>query len=85
MVKTDQILNSDSLYTIALFIIQPVRWAEKYGWRCYTPPEIDMLMKGWLLVGSAMQCKFGLITPPLPRVLLRCLTSSFFASRLNTQ
>lgn len=39
-----QILNGDYLYTLSLFIIQPVKWVNRYGWRKLDPLEENVSM-----------------------------------------
>ena len=34
-----QILNGDYLYTLSLFVNQPIKWINRYGWRKLDPLE----------------------------------------------
>ncbi|KAI0311113.1 hypothetical protein OF83DRAFT_1177889 [Amylostereum chailletii] len=49
------ILNEDFLYTLSLFIREPIRWAERYGWRPLSPLESRFVL--WKAVGEHMQFK----------------------------
>lgn len=49
-----KISNSDMLYTLSLFAIQPKRWAERFEWRDLTPLEICAFGTFWKSIGDSM-------------------------------
>ncbi|TFK25909.1 hypothetical protein FA15DRAFT_325647 [Coprinopsis marcescibilis] len=48
------ISNDDFLYTLALFIIEPVVWTRRYGWREFSPLERDSYFIFWHEIGKRM-------------------------------
>ncbi|VDB92037.1 unnamed protein product [Peniophora sp. CBMAI 1063] len=48
------ISNDDYLYTLSLFILEPVRWAQKYGWRSLSPLEVQARHVFYTRVGELM-------------------------------
>jgi len=48
------ISNSDFLYTLTLFIIEPPRWAGLYGWRELSPLEHCSFYVYWAEIGRRM-------------------------------
>ncbi|RCH97259.1 hypothetical protein CU097_011421 [Rhizopus azygosporus] len=51
------ISNGDYLYTLALFIVEPVEWINKYEWRKLDEREINAIFKVWYDVGVSMNIK----------------------------
>ncbi|KAI3604525.1 hypothetical protein WG66_008128 [Moniliophthora roreri] len=51
------IKNDDHLYTLALFMFEPSKWAEKYGWRALSPLESHAMYVLWVEVGKRMGIK----------------------------
>ena len=49
------ILNDDLLYTLSLFIFEPIRWTEKYEWRSFTSIEIEARFVLWKEVAERMK------------------------------
>jgi hypothetical protein len=41
--KKNLISNDDMLYTLSLFVLEPVRWVKRYEWREMTEMEICAL------------------------------------------
>ncbi|PPR04673.1 hypothetical protein CVT24_011890 [Panaeolus cyanescens] len=52
-----KISNDDYLYTLCLFILEPARWAEKYGWRQLSPLEKEAFYIFWYEVAGRMGIK----------------------------
>ena len=52
--KSGRILDSDMLYTLSLFALEPGRWVEKYEWRCLTDVELCACGTYWKSMGDAM-------------------------------
>ncbi|KAK0213290.1 hypothetical protein DFS33DRAFT_1394317 [Desarmillaria ectypa] len=52
-----KISNGDYLYTLCLFIIEPVRWAERFGWRALSELERSALLMYWTEIGHRMNIK----------------------------
>ncbi|KZV77404.1 hypothetical protein PENSPDRAFT_621804, partial [Peniophora sp. CONT] len=48
------ISNDDYLYTLSLFILEPVRWAKKYGWRPLSPLEVRARLVFYTRIGELM-------------------------------
>lgn len=46
--------NSDLIYVLAAFVVIPVRWITRYGWRDLTEEEINATVSHYRLVGSLM-------------------------------
>ncbi|KAI8136657.1 hypothetical protein BJV82DRAFT_661786 [Fennellomyces sp. T-0311] len=51
------ILNGDYLYTLSLFITQPIKWIDKYGYRKLEPIEKNALFRIWYDIGTRMNIK----------------------------
>lgn len=49
-----RISNDDMLYTLALFIFEPVRFVEKFDWRGYSSEERECLFIMWKEIGRRM-------------------------------
>lgn len=49
-----QIPNDEYLYTLSTFILEPIRWNEKYGWRPLTETEKQASYFFWREVGRRM-------------------------------
>ena len=52
--KSGKLLDDDMLYTLSLFVTEPIRWINKYEWRKYTDMEVCALGTFWKSVGDAM-------------------------------
>lgn len=52
-----KISDGDYLYTLCLFIIEPVRWAERFGWRALSELERSALLMFWTEIGHRMNIK----------------------------
>ncbi|KAI5206207.1 hypothetical protein AUEXF2481DRAFT_35405 [Aureobasidium subglaciale EXF-2481] len=50
-----KISNDDMLYTLGLFLLEPVRWINKHEWRQLTDTEIAAMGLFWLKVGEGMK------------------------------
>ncbi|GAN03118.1 DUF2236 family protein [Mucor ambiguus] len=48
------ILNDDYLYTLSLFIYEPVSWIDRYEWRSLDEREINAMFRVWYDVGVGM-------------------------------
>ncbi|KAF8197139.1 hypothetical protein BJ912DRAFT_954913 [Pholiota molesta] len=49
-----KISNSDYLYTLCLFALEPIHWADRYGWRSMSPLERHAFYIFWAEVGRRM-------------------------------
>lgn len=49
-----KISNDDFLYTISLFVMQPMVWAERYGWRSLSSLEQHAFYVYWVEIGKRM-------------------------------
>jgi hypothetical protein len=50
----NSISNDDMLYTLSLFIIEPIRWINKYEWRTLTSIEEEARFVYWKEIGERM-------------------------------
>ncbi|GAB3695638.1 oxygenase MpaB family protein [Saccharopolyspora tripterygii] len=50
-----RISNEDYLYTLATFVVMPVRWINEFGWRRLHPNEIQALTRVWSRMGEGMR------------------------------
>ena len=53
--KSGKLLDDDMLYTLSLFVSEPVRWINKYEWRKLEDMELCALGTFWKSVGDAME------------------------------
>ncbi|KAI5832654.1 hypothetical protein K523DRAFT_413994 [Schizophyllum commune Tattone D] len=51
------IRNGDLLYTLCLFLFEPMSWAEKYGWRSFSDLEKHAWFVYWVEIGKRMNIK----------------------------
>ncbi|ORZ03990.1 hypothetical protein BCR43DRAFT_484320 [Syncephalastrum racemosum] len=51
------ILNSDFVYTLSLFVIEPMRWIEQYEWRALDEREYKAAWRVWYDIGQGMHLK----------------------------
>lgn len=61
--KAGKISNSDLLYTLSVFITEPVLFIKRYEWRELTPMEICAMSTIWKSIGDSM----GISYSELPR------------------
>ncbi|CAD0083273.1 unnamed protein product, partial [Aureobasidium vineae] len=54
-----KISNEDMLYTLSLFLLEPIRWIERFEWRQLTEMEIAAMGLFWLKVGQGMKIDFS--------------------------
>jgi hypothetical protein len=52
--KTGKISNDDLLYTLSVFITEPINWVAKYEWRRMTDMEKCALGTFWKSIGDSM-------------------------------
>ncbi|CAF0939241.1 unnamed protein product [Rotaria sordida] len=50
----NHISNDDMLYTLSLFILEPIRWAKKYEWRSFISIEEEARFIFWKTIGERM-------------------------------
>ena len=50
-IKAGKISNDDMLYTLSLFVLEPIRWTAKYEWRCVTDLERCAMGMCWKDLG----------------------------------
>ena len=56
--KSGKITNSDLLYTLSLFALEPGRWVDKYEWRSLTDMELCACGTFWKSMGDAMKISY---------------------------
>lgn len=52
--RSGLISNDDLLYTLSLFVFEPMRWVNKYEWRRFSDFEVCARGCQWKAVGDAM-------------------------------
>lgn len=50
-----RISNEDYLYTLSTFVVTPVRWIERFGWRRLHPHEVKALTNTMRRMGEGME------------------------------
>jgi hypothetical protein len=53
-IKAGKITNNDMLYTLSLFVLEPIRWTTKYEWRPLTDLERCAHGYYWRHLGESM-------------------------------
>ncbi|KAI9644459.1 hypothetical protein NHQ30_006480 [Ciborinia camelliae] len=57
--KSGRISNADLLYTLSVFITEPVTWMEKFEWRSLNDMEVCAIATFWKGIGDAMGINYG--------------------------
>jgi len=52
-----QISNGEYLFTLSLFILEPIKWAKQFGWRELSPLECQAFFVFWKEIGKRMNIK----------------------------
>ncbi|KAI3327842.1 hypothetical protein HD806DRAFT_337217 [Xylariaceae sp. AK1471] len=61
--KAGKISDADMLYTLSLFALEPVRWANRYDWRRLTDVERAAMGVFWRDMGEAMSIPYDILEP----------------------
>jgi len=56
--KAGKISNADMLYTLSVFITEPINWVKKYEWREMTDMELCAIGVLWQSIGEAMNIQY---------------------------
>jgi hypothetical protein len=56
--KAGKISNEDILYTLSLFVLEPIRWTSKFEWRHVTDLEKCAMGVYWKDLGEAMEISY---------------------------
>jgi hypothetical protein len=56
--KAGKITQDDLLYTLSVFMTEPVRWVGKYEWRSLTPMEVCAIGTFWKSIGDGMGIEY---------------------------
>jgi hypothetical protein len=56
--KAGKISNEDFLYTLSVFITEPISWIPRYEWRPMTDMEICAMGTFWKSIGDAMGIQY---------------------------
>lgn len=51
------ISNGDYLYVLSVFVVEPIRWVERYGFRCPHEKERYAMHLRWKIIGEQMGIK----------------------------
>ena len=51
------ISNDDMRYVLSTFVVVPKRWMDDYGWRPFTPAEVEASTRYYLELGRLMGIK----------------------------
>lgn len=57
--KSGHITNDDMLYTLALSVLAPLWWIEKYEWRSLTKSEINAMAIWWKYLGECIHISYS--------------------------
>lgn len=57
-IKAAKISNDDMLYTLSLFVLEPIRWTAKHEWRGVTDFERCAMGVYWKDLGEAMNISY---------------------------
>lgn len=57
--KSGKISDDDLLYTLSVFITEPVAWVNKYEWRKMTDMEICAISTLWKSIGDGMGIQYA--------------------------
>jgi hypothetical protein len=57
-IKAEKISNDDMLYTLSLFVFEPIRWTAIYEWRCVTDLERCAMGVCWKDLGEKMNISY---------------------------
>ncbi|GKT46772.1 mycophenolic acid synthesis protein B [Colletotrichum spaethianum] len=61
--QAGKISNDDMLYTLSLFVLEPMRWAALYEWRDLTMFEKNALAIFWKDLGNEMGISYECLAP----------------------
>ncbi|KAH7330067.1 hypothetical protein BKA65DRAFT_508404 [Rhexocercosporidium sp. MPI-PUGE-AT-0058] len=56
--KAGKISNEDLLYTLSVFITEPISWVTKYEWRSLSEMEVCAIATFWKSIGDAMGIQY---------------------------
>lgn len=57
-----KISNEDLLYTLSLFLLEPVRWINRHEWRELTEVEVAAMGLFWMKVGEGMKIDYDVLS-----------------------
>lgn len=57
-IKSGKISNDDLLYTLSVFVTEPITWINRYEWRKLTDHEVCALGTFWKSIGDAMEIDY---------------------------
>jgi hypothetical protein len=57
--RSGKISNEDLLYTLSVFITEPITWVNKYEWRTLTEMEECAISTFWKSIGDAMGIEYN--------------------------
>ncbi|KAI0840346.1 hypothetical protein F5Y06DRAFT_308682, partial [Hypoxylon sp. FL0890] len=57
--RTGKISDDDMLYTLSLFVLEGIRWTEKYEWRHLTDMELCALATFWKALGEDLEVSYN--------------------------
>ncbi|CAN9466821.1 unnamed protein product [Alternaria alternata] len=60
-IKAGKISNDDMLYTLSLFVLEPIRWTARYEWRGVTDFERCAMGVYWKDLGEAMKILYDIL------------------------
>lgn len=60
-IKAGKISNEDLLYTLSVFITEPLSWINRFEWRQLTDMEVCALGTFWKSIGDAMSIDYSIL------------------------
>ncbi|KHN98023.1 uncharacterized protein MAM_04412 [Metarhizium album ARSEF 1941] len=58
-IQAGKISNQDLLYTLSVFVTEPISWINRYEWRQLTDVEMCALGTFWKSIGNAMNIQYA--------------------------
>ncbi|RAL58605.1 hypothetical protein DID88_003965 [Monilinia fructigena] len=59
--KSGKISNNDLLYTLSVFITEPVSWVKRFEWRAMNDMEVCAISTFWKSIGDAMGISYHVL------------------------
>lgn len=60
-IKAGRIRNAYMLYTLSVFALEPIRWVNRFEWRCFTDFELCATGTFWKSMGDRMEIDMSVL------------------------
>lgn len=71
--------NGDMLYVLSTFVLEPIRWMDRYGWR----PFSDVERRAWVTVYRALGARMGITGMPGDLAGFQALNHAYEAAQFR--